>query len=133
MYVWPYIGIIAFVIALFAFFEWYAKSVFLARGYPRKYGHGKSWKRARKHYKTNWTFIQRMLWVFVFKEVYSSEYRMMAYMSYIHSIFAFVTISCFLLNEFLLSNFVFWQYIFVAYGIFTLIRYIHDNAIATAK
>ena len=57
---------------------------FIAFGYARCYGHGKSWLRAYKHYKSNWTFWQRLFWVPVFKENYDSVFRIQAHLSWIH-------------------------------------------------
>ena len=84
---------ITFIILSFAFIDWHARSVFMARAYPRRYGHGKSWNRAHKHYKTNWTFLQRMLWIPMFKEEYEDKYRFIAYLSFAH-----MADSCFLHN-----------------------------------
>lgn len=50
--------IILSIVVPFLFLDWHARMVFLAVAYPRRYGHGKSWNRAYKHYKNNWTFFK---------------------------------------------------------------------------
>ena len=104
--------------------------VFMARGYPGKYGHGKTWKRAHAHYKKTWTLAQRLLWLPVFKEVYVTTYRNMAYMSYIHAGVGGITIMVFLLNELVFPDPTFWHYVFTAFGALTILRFIHSNHIA---
>ena len=77
--------VIFMIVFMNIFEDWHAKMVFLARGYPRRNGHGKSWNRAYKHYKTNWTLVQRLLWIPLFKENYEQKYRDIAIFSYIQS------------------------------------------------
>ena len=84
--------------------DWHARMVFVAIGYPRRYGHGKSWKRAHKHYKKTWSFRDRMLWRVVFKEPYESKYEWMAYWSYIHLAVSLIVVVCFLLHMFLFQD-----------------------------
>jgi len=115
------------------FLEWHARGVFIARAYRRRYGHGKSWKRAHKHYKTNWTFIERMLWVHAFKEKYEDKYRIIAYLSYIHTAFMIVMAVSFLVLEHLFPLENAWLGIFIAYFVFWVIRFIYDNAIARGE
>ena len=122
-------GIIAVVLLTFLFFDWHARFVFVGTGYPRKYGHGKSEKRASAHYKRNWTFVQRILWVPLFKEKYRSDYRLMAYFGYFHFFVTLVTIACFLIDELVLVDVNFWRYAFYAYYAVTILRYCHSNAI----
>lgn len=62
----------------------FAKGAFTGCAYLRRYGHGKTWKRGRKHFKKNWTFWQRTFWVFVFKEKYEACWRALAWFFYIH-------------------------------------------------
>lgn len=71
-------------IFIFLALDWHARSIFSVCAYPRRYGHGKSGNRALRHYKSNWTFWQRMFWVFAFKEKYGARYRALAWFSYIH-------------------------------------------------
>ena len=40
------VAVITAIVVLFLFWDWHARMVFMARGYPRRYGHGKSWNRA---------------------------------------------------------------------------------------
>ena len=124
------LGVFAMIVFPALFFDWHARMVFMARVYPRRYGHGKSWNRAHKHYKTNWTFWQRLFWIPVFKEHYEDKYRLMAYLSYAHDAFALVMIISFLVDEFLLSNVYFWHYMYGGYIGFFCLRYIHSDAVA---
>ena len=123
-------GIILLILICIAFFDWHARMVFMARGYPRKYGHGKTWKRAHAHYKKSWTLAQRLLWLPVFKETYVDTYRHMAYIAYAHAIFALITITAFLINEFVFPEPTFWHYVFTGFAIFTILRFFHTNHIA---
>ena len=75
-----------FNILFFLFLNLHAKICFLACVYPGRYGHGKSGNRARKHYKKNWAFWQRIFWVFIFKEEYSARCRALAWFFYIHAV-----------------------------------------------
>ena len=113
--------------------EWHARWVFVTTGYPRKHGHGKTWKRANKHYKTHWSFIQRMLWIPVHKEVYEDKYKFMACLSYVHAIITFIAIVSFLLNEFVIVTFKFWQYVYVCFAVFSLLRFIYNDSIGRRK
>lgn len=127
------VGVISIVFLSFAFFDWYARRVFIARVYRRRNGHGKSWNRAYKHYKANWTFWQRLFWVPLFKEDYPTKYREIAILSYIHFVFSIVTVACFLIADAFFPNAKFWKYVFVGYYIFLLIRWIYNDARATEK
>ena len=131
---------ITFIILSFAFIDWHARSVFMARAYPRRYGHGKSWKRAHKHYKTNWTFLQRMLWIPMFKDEYEDKYRFIAYLSYVHVTLTLVTLAFFIISVicFPTSQIGFptskiWFYEFIVYSVFWILRFIYDNAIARGE
>ena len=115
-------------LVFFLFFEWHARFVFICAVYPRRYGHGKSWKRAHKHYKSHWTLRQRLLWLPVFKEAYESKYRWMAYLSYIHIGYVLLSLAGFVLGQFVFS-WDFWPWFFVSYLFFTLIRWCHSNAV----
>ena len=112
---------------------WYSRSVFIACGYCRRYGHGKSWKRAHKHYKTNWSFWQRIFWVPVFKESYESDFRLMAYFAYLLSLFSIVLSVSFVLD---IYHSIAMRCVGLVYCAIVLIRYIHADYIAregTAK
>ena len=124
---------ITFIILSFAFIDWHARSVFMARAYPRRYGHGKSWKRAHKHYKTNWTFLQRMLWIPMFKEEYEDKYRFIAYLSFAHMALTVVTLAFFIISIICFPNSKIWIYEFLGYSVFWLLRFIYDNAIARGE
>lgn len=123
------IGIICVAIFAFAFMEWHARMVFVAVGYPRRNGHGKSFNRARKHYKANWTFWQRLLWIPVFKEQYENKYREMAYLSYAHVLVTLLTTIIILVDEFILTEINFWRYAFIAVSVFAIVRFIYDNGV----
>lgn len=126
-------GIIILTLSSVLMMDFHARRVFIARGYCRRYGHGKSWNRAHKHYKTNWSILERMIWMPVFKEWYENKYRNIAYLSYAHFALAFVVIIAFLIDEFVILKLAFWHYIFVAFAVFTILRVIYDDAIATGK
>ena len=118
----PVIGMIFFMIGQAVVIDGCARSLFLYSSYPRKYGHGKSGTRAHKHYKSTWTFFQRMLWIPVFAERYDREIRMLAYHSCIHYIFSILNVVIFLIDEFVLTEIVFWHYIFIGLFVFTCYR-----------
>ena len=130
MNIGPFIGITSIVLLSFLFFDWHARRVFIACAYCGRYGHGKSWNRAYKHYKGNWNFCQRMFWVNVFKEKYEIRFRMISFFSYAHLIISLGTILVFYINELAFSSVVFWQYVFLFFTVFTVIRFIYDNHIA---
>ena len=119
------IGIILVLLGSFCVFEWHAKCIFMAVGYPRRYGHGKSWNRAIKHYKKNWSFCQRMLWIPVFKEHYESDFRFLAYFSYIHFISTIVTSVLVSVLLFLFFPLSVLRYPVIVYYALTLLRYIY--------
>lgn len=127
------IGIIAIIIFGFLFLDWHARMVFIAIGYPGKNGHGKSWKRASKHYKKNNSFLERILWRVVFKESYDSKYRWLAYLSYIHMVTSIFTITWFLISVSFFPNSKIWITVFACNFIFSLLRFIYDNAIARGE
>ena len=114
----------------FLFCDLYARAVFIACAYRRRHGHGKSWNRAYKHYKKNWSFFQRMFWVFVFKEYYEPDYRFMAYLSYIHAAITIFTSACFLICDIFFPESWFWRYEYVVFGVYSFLRLIYDNSIA---
>lgn len=123
-------GIILCIILPFLFFDWHARMVFISVGYRRRYGHGKSWNRAHKHYKNNWSFLERMLWLVLFKEPYENKYKMLAYLSYVHAFLTIVTICCSLISLNLFPNSKIWVYEFIVYNIFWISRFIYSNNIA---
>lgn len=129
MYVFGMVGIIILTICSVLFVDWHARMVMLAR----VYAHGKTWNRARRHYKKHWTLLQRLFWTPLFKEPYSSAYRMIAYFSYMHVILALSTIIGFLLNEFVFLDVDFWHYIFLAMTIIIILRAIYDDAVVRGK
>ena len=121
------------IIFTWLFIDWHSRFVFVARGYPRRYGHGKSWLRAHKHYKNNWSFFERIFWCPVFKERYSRKYRMLAYLAYIHTFFAFITVGFFFFSIEMALDSKIWIYEFIAYEIFSFLRYIYSNALGREK
>ena len=121
------------IIFTFAFLDWHSRMVFMARGYPRKYGHGKSWNRAHKHYKKNWTLFQRLLWIPLFKEAYTTKYKTFAYFSYAHAFLTVITIIFVVVG---LTQFPDSQtciYEFLIYYILSILRFLYGNAIARGK
>ena len=128
------LGVIFLLVILsFLITEWHARGVFVTIAYPRKYGHGKSWKRAKKHYKTNWSAFERFFWMPVFKEHYDRKYRCIAYLSYIHIFLGCLTICILLINEFVFLKFIFWHYAFIAYSVIALLRVVYDDAVGRGK
>ena len=123
------VGIIMLVLAAVLIMDWHARMVFVACIYPRRYGHGKSWKRAYKHYKNTWSLFQRLFWIPLLKESYGSLYRVIAFLAYTHAVFALIT-GCWFLVDSLITHNEYWIYVFVVFFIFTIIRFIFDNAIA---
>ena len=112
-------------------FDWYSRSTFISSGYCNRYGHGKSWKRAHKHYKTNWTFWQRMFWMPVFKEPYESDFRLLAYFSYLQSFLSIVFYVLFIVSDIYFPESKVYKYVlYVFYAIF-LLRYIHIDYVGT--
>ena len=111
----------------------HARMVFIAAGYRRRYGHGKTWNRAYKHYKANWTLVQRLLWIPLFKEEYEEKYRLFAFLSYIQSSLALITSGVFLVCDCFFSDSRFWVYVFVVYTIFFILRVIYTDYIAREK
>ena len=127
------VGVLSLIILPFIFFDWHARMVFMAIAYPRRYGHGKSWNRAHKHYKTNWTFFQRLLWIPIFKEEYENKYRIIAYLSYTHATLTFVSVSFYLISIYNFPDSKIWVYEFLGYSVFWILRFVYDNAIAREK
>ena len=133
MYILPTLGIIAIIILPVFIVDFHARGVFIATAYPRKYGHGKTWKKARKHYKSNWSFFERMLWLVVFKEYYDTKYRMLAYFAYAHFLSAIITVCCFLISINFFPDSKIWIYIFAANGILWMARVVYDDAVGRKK
>lgn len=115
------------ILASVLIFDYHARGAFIAAGYCRRYGHGKTWKRAHRHYKTNWSFWERMFWIPVFKEPYEQDFRIMAYFSYIHSIWAVITYICFIVSDLYFPDSKFWIYEFIAFWVFVLIRFVFSD------
>jgi len=112
----------------FLFLEWHAKAVFVWIVYSRRYGHGKSATRAAKHFRKNWTFLQRMLWAPVFKEDYDIIFRMMAYLSYTHFIVTVLTAICFVVMHYIMKlDDKIFLYPFIAWSIVTFVRLVYDQ------
>lgn len=100
--------------------EWFTRLSFLAEVYCRRNGHGKSWNRAHKHYKTNWTLLQRLFWLPLFKEKYERRHKIIAYLSYIHIVITLLTFITFLLSELSYYRFVFWRLFLIFAVLFTI-------------
>ena len=125
------LGIFVLILSIYVVFEWYSRMVFISHVYARRNGHGKSWKRAKKHYKTNWSFWERIVWKPIFSEFYERNFKRLGIFSYIHFVFALATIVCFLINEFRFPCRIVWQPVFSIYFVFSVFRYLHTNAVAT--
>ena len=131
MYV--HLFLIICIILPFWVIDWHARFVFVFGIYPRRYGHGKSGGRAFKHYKKNWSLFQRLLWIPVFKEAYETKHRIVAYLSYTHTFIALLTITFFLLEEFVIRNSDFWVKLYVVFAILVILRFIYDNDLGRGK
>ena len=116
------------IISILAFMEWYSRMVFLSILYPRKYGHGKSAKRARKHYKANWTLFQRLLWIPMFKEKYSRKYVLFPLFSFIQLLTGVITLILFVV--FTEANEEPWVVSFIIFGSLMILRILYNNAVA---
>ena len=127
------IGIIAIIAYWFLFDELHGRYVFIATGYPRRYGHGKSYNRAKKHYKNNWSFLERLIWVPIFKEWYEYRYKIFPFLSYIHSGLTVFTAAWFLISVDCFPDSKSWIYVFAVYNIFSLLRWIYHNGVGRAK
>lgn len=125
MHIWFTIILIIFS---FVVWDWHARMAFIANKYCRCYGHGKTWNRAYKHYKTHWTLLERLLWLPVFKEKYDGDTRLLVYLSYIHLVFAIIATVFFLVGELVYKNMLVWKYVVIGYFIYTLIRYFYNSA-----
>ena len=125
---WVICLVLSFLGASFGL-DWHARCIFLSTGYRRRYGHGKSGNRAEKHYKTHWTFWQRMFWVPVFKESYESDFRFLAYFSYIHFVWTIITIIWTIVYVYCFPESKIGKYQIVVYCVFSLLRYIHTVAV----
>ena len=121
------------IIVPLMFFDWHARMVFIAKAYPRRYGHGKSWKRAHKHYKNNHSFLERLFWIFAFKEKYEDKYKMIAYLAYAHLFTTIFTLCITLISLTLFPDSVIWIYVYIGNFVLWLIRFIYDNSIAKGK
>ena len=126
-------GVIIIIVAPFFIIDFHARMTIIARAYCRRYGHGKSYNRARKHYKTNWTLVERLLWIPLFKEWYESKYRTIAILSYVHMGMAMVTLCVSCISLALFPDSKLWVYEFCFYSLFWIFRYAYDSAIATKK
>ena len=122
--------ILVSIVGMFLFFDWHARMVFMACAYRRRYGHGKSWNRAHKHYKRNWTIFERILWLFIFNEYYESKYKAIAYLSYVHAFLAIISVCWFVVSTIFYPGAKAWIYVYIAYSVFTLLRFIYNNSIA---
>ena len=107
--------------------------VFLARAYPRRYGHGKTWNRVLKHYKKNWTILERLLWIYVFKERYESKYVAFAYLSYVHIVLTLVAVCLAVVSLNIYPSSKIWIYALAIDGAFVITRIIYTDKIATSK
>ena len=97
-YVGPILVILA-IMGMHAFLEWYLRGTFIVVAYANKKGHKKSGRQATRHYKKNWSLLQRLLWVPVFKEGYGGDWKIMVLLSYVDFVstlvwIVFIVINC---------------------------------------
>lgn len=136
---WPCILISAFIVINVTAWDIHAKAVFIAIGYTRVHHHGKTFNRAWRHYFANWSFIQRVFWVPIFAEKYSTKYRLMPILSFIHWLLAvaiifFVLADLFNITNINIANYSFEVFIFCfIFTPFTIGRFICTNAVARGK
>ena len=121
----------------FACAEIYSRLVFTNIAYTRRHGHGKSAGRAVKHYKTHWSFWERLTWQPVFKESYEKKCRSMAYHSYCHFFIKIVTAvwSCVIVHLTCDGRDMGKSMLYptLVYGIAFCARMIYSESIATSK
>ena len=127
------IGMLLLIVVPMVFDDWHARAMFVACGYCRCYGHGKSFNRAKKHYKTNWAWWQRMMWLPIIKEQYEAKYRTMVCLSYVHFLLTFVVVCWFLLSEFVFKEIKFWHYAFATAVVFFIVRFIYDSSVGRSN
>ena len=113
--------------------DFWARMVFLMVVYPRRYGHGKTGKRVTKHYKNNWTLLQRLLWVPAFKEYYEGEYRALAVFSYIQYIYGTFINVLFWVSMAFFPDSKIWIYAYGVYVLLIFVRIFHNNGVARGK
>ena len=136
---WPYILMPVFIVINVTVWDIHAKAVFIALGYTRIHHHGKTFNRAWRHYFANWSFIQRVFWIPIFAEKYSTKYRLMPILSFIHWLLAVAVIFFALADLFNITNiniaiYSFGDFMFCfIFGPFTIGRFIYTNAIAREK
>ena len=109
------LGMVLFVLCMFLYSEFEAHLSFFTSYYVGAKGHGNTYNKAKKHYKKNWNFIQRLLWIPLFKErsLYTRGALLLPVLSYVHFIIclifviwwsidvrfrAYLTVMCFGLN-----------------------------------
>lgn len=118
------------IILCYLIIDLHGRLVFLYRGYPKRYGHGKTGKKYTKHYKTNWTLFQRIFWIPVFREKYESKFEVIAFLSYIHAILSVLTLTCFLVEDLILKQVYLWKYVYVINTAFVLIKFRYQVAVS---
>ena len=123
------------ILATAAAFDLHARWVFIACAYVRVHHHGKTFKRASRHYKTNWSFAKKLFWIPVFAEHYAPKYRAMAILSFIHYTVTAVTLALFIMADgFGIIPDPAWIICFCAvFAPFSVGRFIYTNAVARDK
>lgn len=120
---------IIFLFLGFLGIDWHGRTVFLYCAYPGN-GHGKTGKKFTKHYKTNWTFFQRLLWIPTFKEKYDVNIDIIVILSYINFLLYIATITCFLIEELVLKEVHFSKTAIIIYCVYTVIRFRYQVGVA---
>lgn len=124
MYIIP---ILLSIVGQFLMLEFQGRMIFVFVIYPRKHKHGKTANRAKKHYKANWTFMQRLFWIPVFKEEYEPRYKWMGIFFYIHLFFTIITLIVILITHIITYDPLVWLPIYVIGHIVFLVRFIYNN------
>lgn len=135
---WNYLGPALLCLMLAAcvmILDLWARACFLAVGYPRVHHHGKTWKCATKHYKTNWKLRQRLLWIPVFAQAYPAKYRALAILAYLHYTLAVVVSALYATADFFGAIDDGWWILFFGFVFvpFTLGKFIYTNMLVRGK
>lgn len=115
------------VVGAFLALEFQGRLIFVMVIYPRKHKHGKTANRAKRHYKANWTFFQRMFWVPVFKEEYETRYKWLGVFFYIHLISTIISFICILIIHIKTQDPHDWLWIHIANTVVFHVRFIYNN------
>ena len=94
------LGMVLLLICPFLWCEFESHLFFLSFKYRSVKGHGNTYNKAKKHYKKKWNFIQRLLWIPVFKErrLYTKSTLLLPVLSYVHFILCVIVVIWWLID-----------------------------------